>query len=369
MIIITTQCFPPKLGGIENLMGGLAQSLAAQGMSVKVYADVAGNSGDMIHEGYELQRFGGFKPLRRLRKAMVVTRESRRADVQGIFADSWKSIEHLGTTHAPISVLAHGMEFPASPSPSKTRRIRQAMAKARTVIASSSYTATLAQAYLDPDRTTLVVINPPIGPQAEAAPEDVAALASIISGHHPVVTTLSRLEPRKGIDSVLQALPTLLRKHRSLIYLVGGGGDDLPRLQALAKDLGVDHAVRFLGPLASGRKAALYAISDVFAMPTRREGNSVEGFGIVYLEAGWYGLPALATRDGGAVDAVRDGETGLLCLPRDIDDVAEKLDRLITDARGERRMAEAARTRARTQAQWDAQVHEYLRTIRASDTQ
>jgi phosphatidylinositol alpha-1,6-mannosyltransferase len=369
MIIITTQCFPPKLGGIENLMGGLAQSIAAKGITVKVYADSAGNSGDTIHAGYEMLRFGGFKPLRRLRKAMAVTKESRRTGVTGIFADSWKSVERLGNTTVPISVLAHGMEFPASPSSSKTRRIRKALAKARTVIASSSYTATVVQPYLDPNQTRLIVINPPIGPQIEAPREDIAALASVVSGRHPVLATLSRLEPRKGIDSVLQALPTLLRKYPSLVYLVGGGGDDLPRLEALASSLQIDHAVKFLGPVTAGRKAALYASADVFAMPTRREGNSVEGFGIVYLEAGWYGLPALATRDGGALDAVRDTETGLLCLPRDIDDVAEKLDRLITDAQGERRMADAARNRARTQAQWDVQIHEYLKTLQASGTE
>jgi phosphatidylinositol alpha-1,6-mannosyltransferase len=362
MIIITTQCFPPKLGGIENLMGGLAQSLAAQGKTVKVYADSSKEPARFTD--FSVERFGGFKPLRRLRKAWTVALASKAEGVEGIFADSWKSIEHLGRASVPVSVLAHGMEFPASPSPAKARRIRTALARANSVIASSSYTASLASPYLDPARTRLVVINPPIGPQPTAPEEELAVLRQITADRGPVIATLSRLEPRKGIDSVLDALPALLARHPSLIYLVAGGGDDRPRLEALARERGVEHAVRFLGPLDAGRKAALYSVADVFAMPTRREGNSVEGFGIVYLEAAWYGLPALATRDGGAVDAVREGETGLLCLPRDIDDVAEKIDRLINDARGPRRLAEAARKRAHGEAQWTARVQEYLATLR-----
>lgn len=361
MIIITTQCFPPKLGGIENLMGGLAQSLTSAGKRVNVFADAAGDPGRF--PDFPVTRYGGFKPLRRLRKAWDVTRASRAAGVEGIFADSWKSIERLGQVPVPLSVLAHGMEFPAAPSAAKARRIRSALARARTVIASSSYTASLATPYIDPARTRLVVINPPIGPQPEAPTAETQALEEITKGRQPVIATLSRLEPRKGIDSVLEALPALLARHPSLVYLVAGGGDDRQRLEDLARARGVDHAVAFLGPVDAARKAALYSLADVFAMPTRREGNSVEGFGIVYLEAGWYGLPCLATRDGGAIDAVREADTGLLCLPRDPDDVADKLERLITDARGDRRMAEAARMRARTEAQWSVQVQEYLKTL------
>lgn len=361
MIIITTQCFPPKLGGIENLMGGLAHSLASAGLQVKVFADASRDPGHF--PAFAVTRYGGFKPLRRFLKARDVTRACRAQGIEGLFADSWKSIERLGKVPVPVSVLAHGMEFPASPTPSKARRIRTALAHAGCVIASSSYTASLVTPYLEPARTKLVVINPPIGPQPEPPQDERTALQAIINGRSPVIASLSRLEPRKGIDSVIEALPALIARHPSLVYLVAGGGDDRQRLEELARERGVGHAVTFLGAVNADRKAALYDVADVFAMPTRREGNSVEGFGIVYLEAGWYGLPSLATRDGGAMDAVREAETGLLCLPRDPKDVAEKLERLIVDARGERRMAEAARKRARGEAQWSIQVQEYLKTL------
>ncbi len=134
-----------------------------------------------------------------------------------------------------------------------------------------------------------------------------------IGGRRPVIATVARLEPRKGVDAVIRAMPDVLARHPGCIYAIAGGGEDRERLEQLAADLNVRQAVLFLGRVTSAEKAALLAMADVFAMPVRREGRSVEGFGISYSEAGWFGVPALAGRDGGAGDAVLDGETGLLC--------------------------------------------------------
>ena len=85
-------------------------------------------------------------------------------------------------------------------------------------------------------------------------------------------------------------------------------GPDRERLEALAKETGAPTV--FLGRISEIEKAALFAEATLFAMPTRAEGDSVEGFGIVYLEAAWHGAPALAGREGGAAAAVKEGETG-----------------------------------------------------------
>ena len=77
-------------------------------------------------------------------------------------------------------------------------------------------------------------------------------------------------------------------------------GADRGRLEALAASLGVSQAAVFLGRVSDAEKAALLAAADVYAMPVRREGPSVEGFGIGYVEAAWFGVPSLAGRDGGA---------------------------------------------------------------------
>lgn len=366
MILIATQNFPPDRGGIENLMGGLAEALAANGHEVRVLADASHVPEVASAKSFLLQRFGGMKPLRRWRKARALRQAVRAGAVQGIFADSWKSAELLGHLDVPLVVLAHGMEFPEWQSPRKAERIRRALSLADSVIANSRYTAELVKPYLQ-GNTRLTVINPPIWPQASATAESLARLRAQVGDGVPVLATLARLEPRKGVDMVIRALPQIRARHPQVVYLIAGLGDDQPRLQRLAEELQVADCVHFLGPMDEGDKAALYEVTDLFAMPARREGNSVEGFGIVYREAQWYGVPVLAGRDGGAVDAVAGGQVGALCNGADADDVCAQLLRLLDDETERRALAEKGRAVARGPAQWAQSVDAFLAELRRSD--
>lgn len=359
MILIATQCFPPDRGGIEMLIGGLADALHAHGEAVHVFADRARTEG-ADPGSYAVTRFGGFKPLRRRLKALAIARVVRAQTVKGVFADSWKSVELLAPLGVKVAVLAHGMEFPANPSPGKRSRIAKALAKAHVIIANSAYTAALVKPYLSDGDARLRVINPPIGPQAEPTPAALSGIGEVIAGRSPVLLTLARLEPRKGVDMVIRVLPEILKSHPKAVYVVAGSGEDRARLEQLATDIGVAGSVHFVGPVDGKAKAALFASADAFVMPTRREGNSVEGFGIVFVEAGWYGLPALAGREGGAVDAVRDEATGLLCDAMDQGDVLRQIERLLSDGELKRRLGAAASHRARGPAQWTTALNQFL---------
>jgi phosphatidylinositol alpha-1,6-mannosyltransferase len=98
-------------------------------------------------------------------------------------------------------------------------------------------------------------------------------------------------------------------------------------------------------------------------MPVRRVGNSVEGFGISYLEAAWFGVPALGGQDCGAADAVLDHETGLLCDGADQAGVTQALARLLDDEAWRRRLGEKARTRVCRELLWPAVLPRYLAAI------
>ncbi|WOX04481.1 glycosyltransferase family 4 protein [Microbulbifer pacificus] len=365
MILIATQNFPPDRGGIEILMGGLAEALAAAGHEVRVLADASHVAEAARARPFQLQRYGGMKPLRRWRKARALRQAVRAGAVEGVFADSWKSAELLGDLGVPLAVLAHGMEFPEWQSPRKAERIHRALFLADSVIANSRYTAEQVQPYLQ-GGTRLTVINPPIWPQPTATAQSLARLRARIGGGDPVLATLARLEPRKGVDMVIRALPQIRARHPQVVYLIAGLGDDQPRLKRLAEELQVAECVHFLGPMDEGDKAALYEVADLFAMPARREGNSVEGFGIVYREAQWYGVPVLAGRDGGAVDAVAGGELGALCNGADAGDVCAQLLRLLDDDAGRRALAEKGMAVARGPAQWAQSVDAFLAELRRS---
>jgi phosphatidylinositol alpha-1,6-mannosyltransferase len=354
-VLILTQTYPPEPGGMQALMGGLAGALAASGHGVTVLADRnRTNLPEASLPGVALRRFGGPRPWRRWTKFLA----ARAALPGGVICDSWKSVGALPAFAGPVLVLAHGMEFPPDASPAKAARIAAALGRARWVVASSTYTAGLAARHVD--RARIRVVNPPIAPQPAPRAADLAAAAALAPGPGPHLLSLSRLEPRKGIDRVIAALPALLPAHPGIGLVVAGDGPDRPRLVALAAALGVAARVRFAGRVTEGMKAALFQTATLFAMPTRREGASVEGFGIVYLEAAWHGLPALAGAEGGAADAVRVGETGLLVDAADPGAVAAGLASLLSDLPRLRAMGAAAAARVRRDFLWTAALPRYL---------
>ena len=112
MIIITTQCFYPKIGGIEALMTGMAENLSSIGKDVLVLADGSKDTKEDENQKYSIKRFNGWKPLRRLNKARYLEEICKRENVEIVYADSWKSIEHLNKKNKKILVLAHGTEIP-----------------------------------------------------------------------------------------------------------------------------------------------------------------------------------------------------------------------------------------------------------------
>ncbi|ODN69431.1 GDP-mannose-dependent alpha-(1-6)-phosphatidylinositol monomannoside mannosyltransferase [Methylobrevis pamukkalensis] len=305
---------------------------------------------------YPVHRISGFKPLRRWLKARAVARRLSRGDVDVIFCDSWKSLERLRPGAVPVACLAHGTEFPPAPSSRKSRRIKRSLFKAGRVLASSHFTAGLLEPYVAKERIT--VVTPPIDPQPIPSVHAIDGLRQRI-GEGEVIATLCRLEPRKGVDRLISALPALLATYPALKLAVGGSGADRTRLKTLAGTLGVADSVAFLGRLSDDEKSALFQEATIFAMPSRREGASVEGFGIVYMEAAWFGTPSLAGLDGGAGDAVQDGVTGRLCDGADQASVTAALLSMLGNPERLAQMGEAARRRASGEI-WDRKVADYL---------
>src|SRR5579883_1543836 len=339
---IVTQCFGPDLGGVEALMTGLADALAAAGEEIAVFADRPHLS-DAFARPYPIERFGFIRPFRRLMKRRAIVRAAATGRLAGIFADSWKSVEAIPPIAAPIVVLAHGMELPPDAPRRKARRIAAAFGRAQTIVANSAYTADLARNFVKDGAPALAVAPPPIPPQSEPTAQALGQIDALIARRGPVL-------------AMIAAFPRA-------VYLIGGAGADLNRLRRLAASLGVAEAVHFLGRIDEAQKAALLARADLFAMPTRREGASVEGYGIAYIEAAWRGAPALAGRAGGAADAVIDGETGLLCDGADDRDVTSALLRLLRDEPLRKRLGVAARARARGELSWPAALPRYLAAL------
>jgi phosphatidylinositol alpha-1,6-mannosyltransferase len=155
----------------------------------------------------------------------------------------------------------------------------------------------------------------------------------------PVVLCVSRMVPRKGQDTLIQAWPAVLarlsaRDVRPLPALVlVGDGPYAGRLRDLAGKNRVSDSVIFTGPVPWEDLPAYYDAGTIFAMPcrTRRGGLDVEGLGIVYLEASATGLPVIGGDSGGAPDAILPGETGYVVGGRDVAALTARLTELLSD--------------------------------------
>ncbi len=138
--------------------------------------------------------------------------------------------------------------------------------------------------------------------------------------------TISRLVKRKNIDTVIRAFAKLKEEGFDFLYEIGGTGPQRERLERLVCELGLEENVKFLGRLSEERKAVCYEETDFFLLPSiyDRQNGSIEGYGIVYIEANMYGIPVLSGDTGGMVEAVIDGVTGLHS-DGSIEDVATKI--------------------------------------------
>jgi phosphatidylinositol alpha-1,6-mannosyltransferase len=168
---------------------------------------------------------------------------------------------------------------------------------------------------------------------------------------------------RKGHDMVIRALPRLRGAHPDVRYVICGGGSeaDVERLRALARSEGVSELVAFVGHVPEEDVADLYRSCAVCVMPSRiLAGGDSEGFGITFLEAGACGRPVIGGRQAGVLDAVVDGETGLLVDPEDPGAIAEAIGGLLDDPQRARRMGEAGRARVLADFTWDRVAGRYL---------
>ena len=185
-------------------------------------------------------------------------------------------------------------------------------------------------------------------------------------GGRPVVLCVSRLVPRKGQDTLIQAWPAVLAAVPDAALLLAGSGPYAGRLRQLAGELGVAGSVVLTGSVPGPDLPGYFDAADVFAMPcrTRRHGLDVEGLGMVYLEASATGLPVVGGDSGNAPDAIRPGETGYVVSGRGPAEVADRLVHLLTDPAGARAMGEKGMAWVDQEWRWDL-VAQRLRQILA----
>ncbi|WP_457032208.1 glycosyltransferase family 4 protein [Kitasatospora sp. P5_F3] len=362
--LIVTNDFPPRPGGIQAFVHNMAVRQPAG--SIVVYAST-------WRDGSEVAKFDAEQPFPVIRdrtKMMLPTPRVTRRAAEILRAEGCDSV-WFGAA-APLGLMApalrragagrllgmtHGHEAAWAQLPVARQLLRRIGAGTDTLTYLGEYTRSRIAAAVGPEAAARMVQLPPGVDEQTFRPDSGGAEIRARLGltDRPVVVCVSRLVPRKGQDTLIAALPQILRDVPDAVLLIVGGGPYQGELEKLAEATGVSASVRFTGAVPWSELPAHYGAGDVFAMPcrTRRGGLDVEGLGIVYLEASATGLPVIAGDSGGAPDAVLEGETGYVVPGGSPEAVAERIVRLLHDPELRRTMGEAGRRWVERSWRWD----------------
>jgi phosphatidylinositol alpha-1,6-mannosyltransferase len=331
-LLVVSPTYPPAVGGAETLIEAVVSRLDAFDVHIAAletpgFAEADDAAGRAIRR-WSNERAYGRRALARLNAATVGEALRLRPDVvlsNHIRLAPATALATAGRATGWVQYF-HAKELGVWP-----RQSRLAARCADASIAVSRYTRDLVLA-------------------AGAAPERVHVIPpgvlppSSCKGRRgdgpPTLLTVSRLEDwYKGHDTILAALPRIRERVPDVRWVIAGEGAHRAELETRVRDAGFGEAVTFLGRISDADRDAWLDRADLFVLPSRipPDGKGGEGFGIVYVEAAAHGLPAIAAAAGGALDAVADGESGVLVPPQDAEAVARAVTDLLLD--GDRRAA------------------------------
>lgn len=363
-ILMLTFEFPPIIGGIGRYASQLALAAKEIGHDITVIAPQPGAGlSESDKETYPFKVIRYRIAAHSVKKYLSLLWRTWHLAVSSkydiIHAIDWPHILALGLLNKfkDMSFVAtiFGTEIPwvLESKQVKHRLIKSLFETPQHIFAISEFTKSClleCRPKIPPENVTVTLLG--VHPTLFDAPHDGPDIREIYSipDEHKIILTVSRLDERKGHKTVLRALPKLpVEVRQKVTYLIVGSGvsDSYEaELRQLADESGI--RVIFAGKVSDECLKSHYSGSTVFCMPGELHSNTIEGFGLVYLEAAAHGVPSIASRIGGVPEAVLHEKTGLIIESKDELGLAQALTRLLTDESYCRVLGEAAREYAKT---------------------
>jgi phosphatidylinositol alpha-1,6-mannosyltransferase len=376
--------FPPARGGIARVMSEIAARHPADSLVVSTGSAGGADAADARFPG-RIDRMPF--PSRRLRVFPGLLLWSRRAAALARATDAgfvWSGHlkpaayvarwvrERLGI---PYGVIVYGgdllaLQHQVHRSPMRRRTAATLLGSASVIVAVSAWTrdlllGLLVDLGLDASRVPIRIV--PLGADPDVFRPGIDATSirrrfGLEGGRW--LLTVGGSAPHKGVDTGLRALSALRQRFPDLGYAIAGPGRHTEALRRLADAHGVEDRVRFIPEVSDADLPALYNAADIYLGVSRRDGRSVEGFGIALAEAAACELPVIAGRSGGIPEFVTDGENGILVDPERTDPLVAAIERVLADADLARRLGRNGRTAVVSHFNWDRATAE-LRGIAA----
>jgi len=357
--LLVTNDFPPKVGGIQSYLWELWRRLPSQSFAV-LTTDHPEASGFDRQQPYRIERVDAamLTPTPALARRIRALATEMGANL--VVLDPALPVGLVGPwLQIPYAVVLHGAEVTVfGRLPGASTALSKVLSHAVLVVAAGGYPATEGRRVAGGHMPPTVVVPPGVDHHRfrplPAAEQGAARDHFAIPRDACLVVSVSRLVPRKGLDTLIEAVDRLVADHPELRLVIAGDGRDRQRLER--KITASRAPVRLLGPVGTEDLPLLYGCGDVFAMlcRTRWAGLEQEGFGVVFLEAAAAGVAQLAGSSGGSAEAVLHERTGLVVhRPNDCQEALGALARLVDDPTLRARLGNAARERAIAEFDYD----------------
>jgi phosphatidyl-myo-inositol dimannoside synthase len=363
--LLVTNDFPPKVGGIQAYLWELWRRLDPNSFAVLTASSHPGArefDREQAESGFRIERVPGPVLVPGPRLVRRIRASARRIGADSVVIDPVFPLGLIGPRLGiPYAVVLHGAEV-AIPArlPGARELVAHVLRHSALAISAGGYPAAEARRAMRRRGGVPPTVEIPPGVDLERfvplSPEQrQSARADLgLPVDAPLVVSVSRLVPRKGMDVLIDAATRLASDVPDLTVAIAGRGRDSDRLAGRIAEHGAP--VRLLGGIPDEQLPRLVGAADVFAMLCRDRwaGLEQEGFGIVFLEAAAAGVPQVAGASGGAGEAVADGETGLIVKrPTDVGTVARAIGRLLGDPALREGMGVASRRRAEASFDYD----------------
>jgi glycosyltransferase involved in cell wall biosynthesis len=358
-ILLLSPSFPPSTGGIERTASALADGLRDFEVEV-VSGRPASTRGMRPPAGIPVHWAANDPPggrLATLALTRLTVRVGLRFDPDLVLALHIRAMPAARVMarirRSRVVLVVHAKEMREQPA-----LARAACSWADAIVTVSSFSRELALEAGAPDERTSV-IHPGV-----SLPSVLPVPLSARPGPPTVISVARLSDPNKGHAAALEAMARLRDRLPEVRWVMVGDGSLRSELTRRAQGLGLSDRVSFPGSLDDGELSQALGLAHAFCLLSRRapEGRAGEGFGIVFVEAGAHGLPVVAGRIPGVIDAVEDGANGILVDPTDPGAAADALERVLLDAELGQRLADRGRARAAELA-WARVVERYYAVI------
>jgi glycosyltransferase involved in cell wall biosynthesis len=358
-IWVMAKGYAAEEGGMQTYAEGVAHAYAAAGAKVTVFTQTKVGPRQGQHGPVLLVDVGAHRSaLLPWRLASALRRQARAEGAPDlVHGTTWRTSLLPMALGLPYATTFHGREFMygGAVRVALMRRIAQ---RARMVCAVSAYSAGKLRQRLGASSPTITVAWNGLGdgtrPLAPAQPNDP-----------PLIFSLCRLEPRKNIAACVTALASLRDQGLAFRYVIGGRGPALAEVRALVARLDLADRVEVAGFIPADETARLYACADIFLHPqvAADGGRDFEGFGIAIADAMAAGCAVVVGAEGGAIELIEDGVTGLAVDGHDPAALEAAIRSLLVDQQRRRQMAQAAQAHAAATFRWDRHIERILAAV------